>query len=144
MIDCCIINETGVWNKAPGDFWSTLTSPYVSQGNIRQFKQKIWQSIRKHLCMILSINPFFWVHGKKWQVLVPISSPDSHYPLYVCSFNFKMQVVLHFFFNPVFLQLTMVQSLMLVSVNLFTMLQRDFRRLCLRKIFYDPLLNGLH
>lgn len=129
-----------MWNKALGDFWSTLTSPYVSQGNIRQFKQRIWQQAP----LILSNNPFFWAHGKKWQVLAPIDSPDSHYPLYVYTFNFKMQVVLHFIFNPVFLQLTMVQSLMLVSVNLFTMLQRDFRRLCLRKICYDPLLNGLH
>ena len=132
-----------MWNKAPGDFWSTLTSPYVSQGNIRQFKQRIWQSIRKHLWFFL-ITPSFELMERNDRSWPGINSPDSHYPLYVCTFNFKMQVVLHFFFNPVFLQLTMVQSLMLVSVNLFTMLQRDFRRLCLRKIFYDPLLNGLH
>ena len=131
-----------MWNKAPGDFWSTLTSPYVSQGNIRQFKQKIWQSIRKHLWFFLLTPSFEFMerNDRSWSLLV-VQTAIIHY---VCSFNFKMQVVLHFFFNPVFLQLTMVQSLMLVSVNLFTMLQRDFRRLCLRKIFYDPLLNGLH
>lgn len=132
-----------MWNKAPGDFWSTLTSPYVSQGNIRQFKQRIWQSIRKHLWFFL-ITPSFELmerNDRSWPLLI-VQTAIIHYMSALLILRCKWCFI--FFFNPVFLQLTMVQSLMLVSVNLFTMLQRDFRRLCLRKICYDPLLNGLH
>ena len=131
-----------MWNKAPGDFWSTLTSPYVSQGNIRQFKQKIWQSIRKHLWFFLLTPSFEFMerNDRSWPLLI-VQTAIIHYMSALLILRCKGCFI---FFNPVFLQLTMVQSLMLVSVNLFTMLQRDFRRLCLRKICYDPLLNGLH
>lgn len=131
-----------MWNKAPGDFWSTLTSPYVSQVNIRQFKQKIWQSIRKHLWFFLLTPSFEFMerNDRSWPLLI-VQTAIVHYMSALLILRCKGCFI---FFNPVFLQLTMVQSLMLVSVNLFTMLQRDFRRLCLRKICYDPLLNGLH
>ena len=131
-----------MWNKAPGDFWSTLTSPYVSQVNIRQFKQKIWQSIRKHLWFFLLTPSFEFMerNDRSWPLLI-VQTAIIHYMSALLILRCKGCFI---FFNPVFLQLTMVQSLMLVSVNLFTMLQRDFRRLCLRKICYDPLLNGLH
>lgn len=132
-----------MWNKALGDFWSTLTSPYVSQGNIRQFKQRIWQSIRKHLWFFLLTPSFEFMerNDRSWSLLV-VQTAIIHYMSALLILRCKWCFI--FFFNPVFLQLMMVQSLMLVSVNLFTMLQRDFRRLCLRKICYDPLLNGLH